>query len=1373
MMNATEKKETLRNQSKKKFFLIGVAPFIVMNLLILAFIFIEMRSEAYKQLALTREYVRNQFLENFRDRIKDAHNLLESSAAVNLTPLISNVSADNMRRISKDLLSKTSAEKLTPAETALIWLKKFREINGYEEIFFVSHESQKINIALKNFHYIGHSLNSEDKELRILSAGYDHALQKKEVYLMDQSLLLPEKRAYIVLAVPVFDRAHKILGVFFLFYSADHFTELTAPARQGSESMEIYAVGQDYLFRSGSRFIGNAPMNEKALTTAAQQGLNHESGTAIAKDYRNTAVLSSFAHIRLNEELKLDFDWVLISEIDITEAFFSLFFLIIFILIITIALITFSRMISKNFAHEITEPLGRFSEIFRKMSVGEMTLYKQNYEKYAEFHYLSQAFTSLADTFSSIEYSIAELSRGNTAFETKENANHPIMHSINTMIQSLNKYSERAKEIADGNYNIEIHPRSSADRLGNSLLQMTSSLRLKQQSLEESEWQRNGRTVLAEIANESSDISKMAQAYILFFTEYLNGRSGLFYTVNPDSNNKELMLSASFGVPESYAPRQRISQNDGIVGSMLNSEAKIHLTDEPGENYFGFGTGLGESSRGFIITVPFLLQNMPLGAMEILFSEQVLSRSVKFINENSDIIASSLARMFEVSKTRTLLEKTSSQAEELQAQQEELRVINEELAEKNTVLEDQKKNIEKTNQSLEAMTHELALKADELQKTNRYKSQFLANVSHELRTPLNSLLLLSAKIEKNKDGNLTERQIQSLRIIHQSGNDLLALINGVLDLAKIEAGKIETNLADTSINAVANDIENTFRHSFEEKKIDFNISISSELPKEINTDPQKLIQILRNLLSNALKFTSQGKVETRFELSENRNQPFLLIAIRDTGAGIPNDKLELIFEAFQQADGSTSRIYGGTGLGLTISKEFIKQLSGYIEVESEVGKGSEFKVYIPFNKPAEKRDTRSFGSLTDKPPASELKAKLQPEFSSSASGKQQTVLIIEDDPKFAHILIDLSNSRGFRSLYASDGTAGLQIAETHKLDAIILDLKLPDLSGEEVLERLKGNKHTADIPVQIISGKSKADTLLQKGAIGYLKKPVSEEDIIHALENIQSIISESLGRILIIEPISELKNIMAAKYDERVIIDFVENPRQAMELLTRRDYNCMILDIDLKDFDPFDFFKKIKAIKESLPPVIIYTEKELSEEEHLRLNEYARFIVLKSGDSIRRLHDESMLFLTAVKRNAAQEKPQKQLSTASEKPRDALKILAIDDDMRSLFALCEELEDEGHSVTKAANGLFALKQLKESTQPFDLILTDIMMPEMDGYETMREIRKLKEYQKTPVIALTAKAMKGDRDLCLAAGATDYLAKPLNREKLIAMIKRLT
>ncbi|OUR86391.1 hypothetical protein A9Q92_05730 [Methylophaga sp. 42_8_T64] len=739
--------------------------------------------------------------------------------------------------------------------------------------------------------------------------------------------------------------------------------------------------------------------------------------------------------------------------------------------------------------------------------------------------------------------------------------------------------------------------------------------------------------------------------------------------------------------------------------------------------------------------------------------------------------------------------------EELKAQSEELHQSNEELREKSNFLVQQKMEIEKQNRAIEESRQDIIVKAQELEISSKYKSEFLANMSHELRTPLNSLLILSKSLADNRPGNLNDDQIESASTVYEGGQELLSLINDILDLSKVEAGKLSIHIDKVNLDEMKTSLGNKFKPLIEQKNLELILDSDDGVPEFITTDNQRAQQIVKNLLSNASKFTTKGSItvsihapasDINFSHSELTASDAIGISVIDTGIGIPEDKQREIFEAFQQADGSTSRRYGGTGLGLTISRELARLLGGEIQLQSEEGVGSTFTLYLPLDGQAiiekiqqvpDRRKKQVIPHVEDKPKAMKTKpAEAQtvaevdtiflPDDRDVIKPNDKILLIVEDDKAFAKILLQLGRDKGYKCLTAGDGFSGLFLANKFQPSGIILDLGLPDIDGLAVLDQLKHELNTRHIPVHVMSGRDARKASLHAGAMEFLQKPISSDNISDSLNKIEQLLTNAIKKVLVVEDDDKnRKAVVKLIKNKHINVDAVADGQSAIDTLSSEQFDCIILDLNLPDMTGFEVLQALEKQKDTtLPPVIIHTGRDLSEDEYKNLNQYTDSIVIKGAASPERLFDEVSLFLHSV--TATMPAKQQELIQMLHQPDQALqnkRILLVDDDVRNTFALSKELRERGMEVILADNGQMALEQL-EANEGVDLVLMDIMMPVMDGHEAMKKIREQDQYKDLPVIALTALAMSEDRAKCIKSGANDYLAKPLDMDKLLSMMR---
>ncbi|BEV01897.1 response regulator [Novosphingobium olei] len=916
------------------------------------------------------------------------------------------------------------------------------------------------------------------------------------------------------------------------------------------------------------------------------------------------------------------------------------------------------------------------------------------------------------------------------------------------------------------------------------------------------QWLRDGEAGLANAIAGEQALDDLGRAALGYLVERIGAGAGVIFVRDGDGFRK----LASIGVPEGIGPSQRLGRDDGLAGRAV-AERRVLLLDNLPPGYFTYGSSLGQGEPQRLLVGIGEVDGTVNAVVELALPDGGAlggADPVAFL----DLIRRQLGLSIRSAKYRaqlqSLLAETQQQAEELQAQGEELRANNDELEAQTRALqqaqaelEQQQAELERSNVQLEEQTRSLEAQRDELsraqaslkaqagelEQASRYKSEFLANMSHELRTPLNSLLIMARLLGDNRNGNLDEEQVRFARTIETSGNDLLTLINDILDISKIEAGRLELQPRRVRLAPLVEKIAQTFRASAESKGLALRVEVSGEAPTEIETDPQRLEQVLKNFVSNAIKFTERGEVAIIVGPQDNHRIAF---SVRDTGTGIPPEQQDTIFEAFRQADGTISRKYGGTGLGLSISRELARLLGGGIALDSAPGQGSTFTLDLPaaFD-PAAVLPPPPPTPRPDAPaaPAPVKVARIAPQRVHEEddrevlSGDARVILVVEDDPVFASILRDLAHEMGFQCLLAGTADEGALMARQYVPHAVILDMNLPDHTGLSVLDRIKRDTRTRHIPVHVVSADDDTLPALSNGAVGYLLKPVRRETLVDMLEGLEARMDQRLRRVLVVEDdvaqAESVRHLLASRAVETIE---AHSAQACLEKLGSETFDCMVLDLNLPDMPGLDLLERLSTDESvGFPPVIVYTGRDLSAEEELRLRRYSKSIIVKGAKSPERLLDEVTLFLHQVVADLPE--PQQKL-LAKALTRDAAlegrQILIVEDDIRNVYALTSVLEPHGARVRIARNGLEALAELEKVARgealPVDLVLMDVMMPEMDGLTATREIRKQGLWRDLPVIALTAKAMARDQQDCLDAGANDYLAKPLDVDKLLSLVR---
>lgn len=1254
-------------------------------------------------------------------------------------------------------------------------LQDYAFLNGYNDLYLVDADYGHVMFSVRNGEDNGENLQNgrlKDSGLgkiwrRVIASG-NTVISDFEPY----QAVGNQEMAFI--AHPVTNKSGEKISVVVLRFNASLISKVTEARKGMGQTGESYLIGlqedgESFEFRSNMVTMGDGKyvvgydlgLKLQYWQDARSAGERGGSGTYI--DSAGKEVLVAFDKLQIE-----GLSWYLISKID---------------------------------KYEVTEPL---RDIYRK--VGYFIVF---------LIFLTAIWAWL-------------LSRGFT---------RPILKSI-----------DFADAVSRGEYGSEIATlrKDELGDLGRSLSSMSSNLK-------EVNWLKSGKEELDDTIRGDLAPNELGRRCITFFVKHFGAKIGAIYL----NINGRLELRAAYAFTDRDGRYDVYDFGEGMVGQAAQDGETLYFTDEamdvPLHNY-----GAGEGALKYYLAAPlhsdgdiagvmligsmvafgelqkkFLEQN--IANMAILFSashsrnriaelfskaqaqqEELKTKNLELEDQAMALRESEAELQAQQEELRVTNEELEEQTRalkeskaELLAQQEELGIINEELERRSRALEEQKNEIWSKNSDLQEAQEAVEKKVQELEVASKYKSEFLANMSHELRTPLNSILILSQLLGGNKEGNLSGKQIESAHAINSSGSELLKLINEILDLSKVEAGKIDLVIEDVTLARIRDDLQMLYKEVAENKGLKLIFDISSDIPEKLATDSQRLQQVLRNLITNAFKFTEKGSVTVQMarpkpEHLENSTltaEESIAFSVKDEGIGISEDKQLVIFEAFQQADGSTSRNYGGTGLGLSISKELTRLLGGVIHLHSVQNQGATFTVVLPVQhcqvevQEANQPDagmTREKVQLQQLPPQDEVvDIGEDGQSGEEEAGKHgqdgndeinddrrrvtpgcKSLLIIEDDGHFAKILRDFARESGFKSIIAADGETGLHFADYYRPSAIILDIGLPGIDGWKVMERLKANPDLRHIPVHFMSAADSSMDAMRMGAIGFLTKPVSMEMIDETFGKLENIISKPVSRLLLVEDDNlQRESIKELIGNSDVVTTAVATGAEAYRELSDSSYDCMILDLGLEDMSGFELLEKIRTNPAiSAVPIIIYTGRDLSESEEKQLSRYAESIIIKGVKSPERLLDESALFLHRVEADLPEDK-RKMLKMVHDKEAvlGGSKILLVDDDMRNVFALTSVLEERDIDVVIARDGVECLEKLDE-TDGVDGILMDIMMPRMDGYEAMREIRKQQKYKKLPIIALTAKAMKGDRLKCIEAGANDYLAKPVNPDKLLSMLR---
>ena len=979
-----------------------------------------------------------------------------------------------------------------------------------------------------------------------------------------------------------------------------------------------------------------------------------------------------------------------------------------------------------------------------------------------------------------------------------------ITRSITSRLRAL---GEGASIIGGGDYahRVNISASDEVGELATLFNRMAEQVQRRQITLAEQDELKQNLARFSPLFQGQRDVAALCRGVLAELAGILNARHSVFYLVEKDAAGAHLKLQASYAFDN---PRALLQPGEGLAGQCLVDRQRIVLTEVP-ENYLKINSALGSALPATIVVQPVAFEGEAKAVLEMAAFHALQPMQLIFLDQLSHSLGIVLNTIASVMRTEDLLRQTRHSEQLLQEQQEELQQANEEMEQTNeelqqtneemeekvNLLAEQKRQMERANREIEQAREELEKRAQQIAQGSRYKSEFLANMSHELRTPLNSLLILSKMLADNGEANLNPKQVQYAQTIYSSGNDLLELINEVLDLAKIESGAVEFEPRPMVLAELREFLEQSFRHIAQGKNLEFQIDFSPTLPEMITTDARRLQQVLKNLLSNAFKFTERGSIILRVGLvTEGWTRPHgsldqaasvVSFAVVDTGVGIPDDKHDFIFGAFQQADAGTSRKYGGTGLGLSISRELAHLLGGSLQLTESSSRGSTFSLYLPtvLKKPAAReagaprregtpskaRSTESELSAAealapDPEGIEDDRAHLQP--------GDMVLLIIEDDRNFSGLIRDFAREKNFKVVAARNAAQGIALAREIRPSAITLDLHLPDNDGWVVLDRLKHDPKTRHVPIHIISVDPERERSLRLGAVSYIQKPVTREALDNALSQTIDFINRPLKNLLIIEDDTAQRDSLTALIGNGdVHTTAVGTAEEAMRELDKTRFDCIVLDLGLPDAGGTELIRRIHAkLGAAAPPIIVYTGKELTRGEETELRMISDSIVIKNVRSPERLLDETALFLHRVQTKLPE--PKQRMIEQVQKSDSLLrgrKVLIVDDDVRNIFAIASALEALQMEVKYAESGQAGI-DLLESNPDIEVVLMDVMMPEMDGFETIRRIRRMERFRRLPIISVTAKAMKDDREKCLRAGASDYITKPVDLDQLRSLLR---
>ncbi|MCF8231959.1 MAG: response regulator [Bacteroidales bacterium] len=1365
------------------------------------------------------------------------------------------------------------------------YFKKIKTSNDYYDIYLIDAKGNVL-YSIKNQNFSGTNVYEGEYANTALGKTARKIIETGQILFSDFERDINNTELVSGIIGKPIQEDGATIGMIAFRIQDDHLNRLMQKGDDLGKTGITYIVGEDLKMRSISNPLADTILMDQKITNKRTkkwlrvQPSSQAVESSFDADQHN--LVSSYEGLKgrwvygiartINKLKDFGVRWAIVEEFELDEAFIyprKLSDTVKISLILTvIAVLLISIFVTKR----TVTPIKKLSAWAKQVAEGHLEKKDIRAPK-NEVGEMKDTFNNLVDYLLGLSYVTQDIAKGDFSRKVEVRSEHDVLaKSVNQMIESFRTVVNQANKIAKGDYTEDVKPRSEKDTLGIALENMTRTLRETSKEIRRQDWLKTGLSKLNARMSGKKDMNQLSKEIIEFMAVYLNAKVGLFYI----KEDEKLVLQESYALRDEEGRFKEIEMGEGLVGQAAQSNQVMELQHTSGEEMPSIDMTIAQEKPTAFLVAPFSYEGKLIGVIQIGHQKAFNELERQLFEDSLDSIAVAVNAALAHSQLQKLLKKSQNQQEKLESQQEKLRqtneeleeqtkalkasentlqqqkeelsVINEELEERTKALEKEKEKIKVKNEQLETARKQIEEKAHDLEKASKYKSEFLANMSHELRTPLNSILVLSQLLMRNDAGNLTGKQIEFAKTINTSGNDLLELINDILDLSKVESGKLQLNLEKVDLKEIADNIERIFDPVITRKGLDLYMEVDKELPQYIYSDPQRIMQIIKNLMSNAMKFTEKGYVKlhifkprprTSFSTKELNNYGAVGISISDTGSGIPKDKRELIFEAFQQADGTTSRKYGGTGLGLSITRSFTQLLRGEITLDSEEGKGTTFTLYIPVKVKKEstgetqktERTTGESGkesgtgegngvtesTQVNDQPASETAAKkeiktpdrqaeneeageeqqqevpekeeTQEHTSETDTGvkKQETpqddwnvikddedfVLVIEEDAEVAKTIYNKASELNYKTMIANDGATGIHYADYYGPAAIILNEELPGIDGWEVMKRLKSNVRTRHIPVYFILATENGMHAMEMGAIGYIDRPVSPDTLDEAFKKFEDILYRKQKKVLVVEDESVVrKSVEGVLGKEDVQIKAVGKGQEAFEILLDEIFDLVILDLGLEDMSGFDLLEMIeKEERIKHVPIIIYTSQNLDEEEQKAMKKYAESVIIKGADSPARLLAEATLFLHKSEKELSDDKKEILHNLIDDKG-DVLKdkkVLAVDDDVRNLFALSSVLNAYGMEVEMAKNGKDAVEKLKKN-QDYHVVLMDIMMPEMDGYEAIRKIREMSGYETLPIIALTAKAMKNDREKCLAAGASEYIAKPVDNEKLLSMLR---
>ncbi|TMA62149.1 MAG: response regulator, partial [Deltaproteobacteria bacterium] len=1059
-------------------------------------------------------------------------------------------------------------------------------------------------------------------------------------------------------------------------------------------------------------------------------------------------------------------------------------------------------------AGNLTNQVRGIAKVVTAVAQGDLTR-KLTVEAKGEIAALADTINGMIDTLATFGDQVTSVARevgvegklgGQASVPGAAGTWKHLTDNVNQLAANLTTQVRAIAEVAtavtkgDLTRSITVEARGEVAALKDNINEMIRNLKDTTLKNSEQDWLKTNLAKFTRMLQGQRDLLTVAKLILSELAPVVGAQHGVFYMMTAGAEEPKLELLASYAYSNRKHVANEFKLGEGLVGQAALEKEKILLTSVP-RDYIQIMSGLGEAPPLNVIVLPVLFEGQVRAVMELAAFDRFSATHQVFLDQLMESIGIVLNTIQANTRTEGLLEQSQSLATELQSRQEELQTTNAELEDKATLLAQRNAEVERKNTEVEQARQALEEKASQLALTSKYKSEFLANMSHELRTPLNSLLILADQLATNPDGNLTGKEVDYARTIHSSGNDLLKLINDILDLAKIESGTVTVDVGELPFRELQEYVERTFRPLAGSKALEFSVEVNERLPKAMQTDSKRLQQVLRNLLSNAFKFTERGRVSLEIGVANggwspdhfilNRSPSVVVFCVKDTGIGIQPEKQQIIFEAFQQADGSTSRRYGGTGLGLAISREIARLLGGEIAVTSRPNEGSTFTLYLPqtFVPPRVGRRETAYGgyrmpvSLERERPAptpialAAADAEAADDRASILPG-DRVLLVVEDDRAFADVLLEAAHASGFKAVIAPRGAAALELARDITPDAITLDIRLPDIDGHRVLTRLKEDLETRHIPIHVISIDGDLDPRVRRAARAVLSKPADAQAIRSALVGMKQFLDR---------PMKDLLVVLGDELERQRMVEFIGNGDvtttaiatggEALGALRGRSFDCVVVEAGLPDMSGLEVVEALlKEPSAAGLPIVVYGAAELPSPEAERLRRLAEEANVTQAHSFEELFDETAIFLHRIAAALPEEKRAILVQRHdADEPLRGRRILIVDDDIRNIFAMTSLLERHGMEVLSAENGRDAIGVLRRVVD-IDIVLMDIMLPELDGYDTTRAIRDIDGFQRLPIIALTAKAMRGDREKCIEAGASDYVAKPVDTERLLSTLR---